>query len=301
MRKKRLYFKFNIHDDDSPILYNCFNCGACGVLTPTILRDLNVFDSSVNKDLVILNSKSKGKHKTHNINKNINKLKNPLAIKTDLNIKKKEYIESRLGIKTNSIELNKLKVVFSLTQFLETNNVYGITTYKNIVNKLDIDSIGFLSSGNEIIIFRDITGANKFRYNKYNIFNEPDIARSFYSIPSDIDITSDKPLNINLAEGVFDILGIYFHLYDKDVENNLYIAVMGASYMNTIKYLIHSGLFGNNITINIYSDSDKDTYYYESLIKEIKPWVNKIRLFYNDKEKDYGVPKEYIELREVRI
>ena len=55
-------------------------------------------------------------------------------------------------------------------------------------------------------------------------------------------------------------------------------------------------MIGDNIVINIFSDSDHDKYFYQNMMNELSPWVEKINLYYNSIGKDYGVPKDKISL-----
>ena len=50
------------------------------------------------------------------------------------------------------------------------------------------------------------------------------------------------------------------------------------------------------------NELDEEAYdYYKKMIVGISPFVNDIRLFYNDIGKDYGVKKEEIKLKEIMI
>ena len=193
-------------------------------------------------------------------------------------------------------ELQKLKVVFSLEQLLSINKIDQITTTNIRANLLNDDYVGFLSVRNEFVIFRDITNKNKLRYDKYSVVPSIDNTRKFYTIPNQIDMLSNEPIYINLAEGTFDILGIYYHIKNQNLKNQVYAAVCGAAYTSVIKYFISLGLVGDNININIFSDADKDYYWYSKMIKELSPFVNSINIYYNTKEKDYGVHKDQIDL-----
>jgi hypothetical protein len=76
----------------------------------------------------------------------------------------------------------------------------------------------------------------------------------------------------------------------------IYSAVCGSGYISVLKYFIQMGIFGN-VTINIYSDKDRQPTFYNKLgIDEIKEWVDKINIFYNEKGKDFGVRKDEIKV-----
>lgn len=294
-RKTRFYVYIN-HNDDSPMLYNCFNCQASGILTPKVLRTFDINDLSLNSELTTFNNTiSKQVKKSLKVKLDRLDLKVPLPKNTKLNVMKKHYIEDRLGIKLTIDDLQRFKVIFSLEDFLKLNKIENVTCKPNRARRLNDDYVGFLSSGNEYIIYRDITGMNKLRYDKYRVIEDNIDPKKFYTIPTSIDIMSTEPIIINMAEGVFDILGVYYHV-KKQNDNEIYVAICDSEYASVIKYFIGTGLIGPNIIINIFSDSDHEPYFYKHMIDELSIWVGKINLFYNSKSKDYGVTSEMIEL-----
>lgn len=302
LTKRRLYIKMNMGNDDLPILYNCFNCGASGVLTPSILRTLKIHDLQLNSSLVSYNNRT-----INSFNKKMGIVDNnisfiiPRPLNTPSNIKKKKYIEERLGISISAQELVELKTIFSFEQFLKENNIDSLTVKNSRAIELNNDYVGFLTAKNEFINFRDITNKYKLRYDKYSIYRNLDNTRKFYTIPTCIDLLSNEPININLAEGVFDIFGVYFHIFNKNKTNNVYAAICGSAYVNVIKYFIQLGIMGDNVTINIFSDSDHPPYFYKGLKKELSMWVKEINLYYNELSKDFGVPKDQIQLISKKI
>lgn len=295
-RKTRFYIQTNLNNDN-PILYNCFNCGASGILTPSILRSFEINDLKLNSDLIVFNKQAQKRfNKIYNIKDNKNGYKVPIGRKGTIDEIKKKYLEDRLGLSFTFEELQQLKVIFSLEQFLIHNKIEEVTTNSERANLLNNDYVGFLTIRNEFIIYRDITNNNKLRYDKYSIIKSFDNTRKFYTIPNNIDLLTDETIHINLAEGTFDILGIFYHVKNQKIKNQIYAAVCGSAYTSVIKYFLSLGLVGDNIIINIYSDADKDYYWYKKMIEELSPFVKEINLFYNTKSKDYGVPKNEIEL-----
>lgn len=294
-RKTRFYVQINA-DNDVPMLYNCFNCGASGIITPSVLRTFEINDLNLNSNLLSYN-KSISKKIKKNINSKINRLNLsvPVPKNTELNRMKLKYIENRLGIKLTIDDIQRFKIIFSLEQFLSTNKINEVTCKPDRARRLNEDYVGFLTSSNDHIIYRDITGKNKMRYDKYTIIPEIDNSKKFYTIPKTIDIVSNKPVIINMAEGVFDILGIYYNV-KKQNDDEIYVAICDSSYIPVIKYFLSLGLVGDNIIINIFSDSDHQPYFYKNLFSELSVWVKKINLFYNNKSKDFGVPKSEIEI-----
>lgn len=295
-RKTRFYVQTNLNND-RPILYNCFNCGVNGILTPSVLRTFDVNDLQLNSSLITFNkSIHKRIGKILNVKDNKFNYRVPIGRKGTSDEIKKKYIEDRLGIPFTFEELQKLKVIFSLEQLLSVNKIDTITTSATRANTLNDDYVGFLSVRNEFVVFRDITDRNKLRYDKYSIMPSIDNTRKFYTIPNQIDMMTTEPIYINLAEGTFDILGVFYHIKQQELKNQIYAAVCGSAYTSVVKYFISLGLVGDNIHVNIYSDSDKDYYWYSRMINELSPFVKSIKIYYNSKAKDYGVHKDKIDL-----
>lgn len=303
--KKRLYIKIDLNNDNEPILYNCFNCGISGIVTPKVLREIGSANNlDINSSLTRFNNKI---IKNSPIYKSRNgKLNYKIKPYEDnkLNIIKKGYLEKRLGIKLTFKELEDYKVVLGLKDFLIYNNIETITRDVNTCMNLDKFYIGFLTSFNEFIIMRNITKKEDIRrYEVYSIHKTIDNAHRFYTIPTDIDILTTDTIEINIAEGVIDILGIYNHIYNKNKKNKIFIAVCGSGYNSVINHVLNLGIVGDNVILNIYSDIDKDLKFFEKVIriKQYRTWVKEINIFYNEKSKDYGVTKDEISLRKFRI
>lgn len=296
INKARFYMRINTNDE-SPIVYYCHNCGETGLLKPETLRSMGIFDMNINSRLTTFNKKSiKSIRRKYGLKKSKLRIKIPHPTDTLLNREKLKYIENRLGVQLNYDILVKFKTIFSLIEFAKRNNLESLTVKKDRAIRLNNDYVGFLTTNNEFINYRDITNKNKLRYDKYTIIPELPDTLKFYTIPVSIDIMSTDSIYINIAEGVFDILGVFFHLRNKNVENNIYAAVCGSGYMSVIKHFIGLGFIGSNIHINIYSDADKEPYFYKKIYNEISPWVGSISLYYNALEKDFGVPANRIQV-----
>lgn len=299
--KTRFYLKINLNDE-SPIVYNCFNCDSSGILTADVLRSMEIMDRDINARLSKFNKASKKSlYKRLGIKNEKLNVKIPNVTYTLENSAKKKYIESRLGIELTFIELIRLKCIFSLRDFLLANNVERLTVNPERAKRLNSDYVGFLTMQNEYINFRDTTGRNKLRYDKYAILEKMVDAVKMYTIPSKVDVLTTDEITINIAEGMFDVLGIFYNINNKNTKNQIYTAVCGSGYMNVIKHFIRLGFIGKNITIKIFSDSDKDTYFYRKTIEYAKQFVGRVYLIYNTLEKDYGVPKDQIYLKVLKM
>lgn len=299
--KKRLYFRINT-TDESPILYCCHNCGSSGILTSDVLRTLNIRDISLAGKLTKFNKESIGRIKAkYGLKDKKLDVKVPVARYTTQYLNKKKYIEDRLGVDMTFDELVALKCIFSLHDFANVNKIDRLTVDRNRAIRLERDYVGFLTMNNEYINFRDTTNSNKLRYDKYTIIPELIDTVKMCAIPTSVEVLTTESITINIAEGVFDMLGIYYNVEDKKTKNTIYVAVCGSGYMNVVKHFIKLGFIGSNITINIYSDSDKDPYFHKKVIEYARQWVGKVNLIYNNLASDCGVPKEKIQLRYVPI
>lgn len=283
-----------------PLVYHCFINECSGIVTPDFLRSKDIYDTELENILNIFNSSYASMKNEDKKKYFINKKKKDLIIPdikdSELSFYKLKYMIYRLGIRFTYEDMKNLKVVFSLKDFLEVNQIYPNLKYNKYLDLIDHDYLGFVSNSSEYIVFRNTRISDNLRYIKYNIFNQDDTSDIMYTIPTTANLF-DNTINLNICEGPFDALGIYYHLYNKNRYNNIYCACCGSGYVAAIKNIIRKGFIGN-LKVNIYSDADKTPKYYNQikLVKEIAPWVKSIDLYYNQLSKDYGVHANQIEL-----
>lgn len=291
-----------------PMMFHCFKCEMSGILNSEVLHMLGIHDLQINSRLKSYNNSlpKTSKNGFRNIKTN-DILLNVPRYNPDTDSLKKKYLEERLGCSFTPEELQNLKVIFNLGNFIKENKIKNLTCKKEVAQSLHEDFIGFLTAKNEFINFRDTTGKyrKKNRYYKYNIFNSLDNTKKFYTIPNMIDVMTTKDINIVLAEGVFDIISIYANIFNRETKNMIYAAMCSSGYTNVIKYFLQLGFIGENIHIHIFSDSDRDLNFYRKTIlsQGISNWVGDITIYYNmvDGEKDYGVPKDRIKLSKRKL
>ena len=288
---------------DDIILYRCLKCNVSGIVDETVLSELDIFfDQDSLEKLRVYNKKSMRlrrvsdtEHERYNI---------PLPSNTISNQNKLNYLNKRLGVELDSQQVKDLKILLSLSDFLRENQLIpgenGILEYTNfsMLQLLERDYIGFLSCNNNRIVFRDITGKNKYRYYKV-IINEKNLnGDSFFSLPFHIPLVYTNDVNIHIAEGPFDILSIKENLV-QSTENNFYYAICGFGGSVILRYLIQMGV-NTGLNLHIYCDADKPDYVQKKqwLYKQpyLSEWVDHIYLHRNvfSKEKDYGVPLQRI-------
>lgn len=298
-------------DDNFPMVYHCFKCEASGIVNDEFIDVMNLDDGDLKSNIITLNktSDNMASHKfIYGDDTNIVfDYKRPDIIRGP----KTEYIEKRLRCNISDSDLSKLKVITSLKEFLKLNKIKEAPLDIYSLNRLEDHYVGFLSFGNSYIMFRDISGKEKFRWVKYPITTESNKARAFYSIESEINVFSENKIKINLAEGVLDIASCFLNLKNND-SNTINIAVCGKHYLSILKKLLDMGLVGENIEVNIYADNDKKfnnnknnkpttVEYFKKILYSYEHLYGRVNVFYNTIEKDIGVPLDRISLKKYKI
>lgn len=297
------HVKIDLDDDDMPLIYHCFRCDESGILNSDILRSLGIFDIELNSKVKSYNKHAIKKGNKKGLTRYSKKMSVVLPYPKNLELAeiKRDYINNRLGTDFSIEQLVALKIVLNFADYVRENEITQLKMYKSFINTLHYDYVGFISTNNDFIQFRDTTNKNKYRYYNYNVYNLIDKSRNFYSIPNKIDLMTSEPVEIILSEGIFDILGVFSHIYKFDLKNKVYSAVCGCGFLSVVKYYLRRGLFGNNVTISIFSDQDKPPSFFTQLNQELKDWVKEINLYYNCKSKDCGVRPEKIEIVKKKI
>lgn len=284
--------------------YNCFRCGAHGCISDETI-DLMGGYQELRQHILVLNSKSKSVDRKQELEED-KLLYFDYKVPTPVRNKKIEYIENRMGLSLGEGDLRDLKIITSLYDFVSENNITKFPFENYYLNALEDHYVGFLSNGNSHILFRDITDKEHKPWLKYPISKESLRNTVFYSIANMVNPYSADELTINLSEGVFDCIGIAYHLKMKR-SNCMNIAVAGKKYDLMIYRLIQLGLVGSNITLNVFSDNDSKygnkennfhttMNYYKKALKKYIPLFKKINIYYNVKAKDFGYPKSKISL-----
>lgn len=296
-------FSINIDPKSENFLrYQCFraSCLSKGIVNEEFLSMLGFSRyENVSEIFRFNNSKTKkigGKY--------ISKYKKELVYctsdKTKVNDAKLKYINKRLGLNLDYSDLEELKIILNLNDLIDYNKIKindpkKLYYYDNLSNY----GISFISAYNDYVIVRDVSKSNKLkrRYINLNIFDNYDNVTKMYCIPTTIDLLSPEPVVINVAEGVFDIIGIYKNFnIDREYTNQIFIAACGAGIINSITHYIKQyGII--NAKINIFSDADVPIDKYKKMDK-IKKYLlkPKITVYYNKIGKDFGLPPNEIDL-----
>ena len=304
-RHGHLYIHIDINDND-PIVYHCFKCESSGIVNNEFFTIIGLDNNDIKASFSKYKSKS---------NK-FKKLYESSVIYFDYKIpeitdkSKIKYIEDRLSCKISDDDIRKTKIITSLKSFLNFNNIKEVTLPINYLRNIEDHYIGFLSFGNSHILFRDMSGKEKYKWIKYPITKESKMNKIFYSIENSIDIFSNEPIIINLAEGVLDTLSIYKNLGYND-SNSINISVCGKRYVGVLETLVDMGIIGDNVTVNIFADNDevynkKNTApttpkYFGYVLRRIKYLYKEVNIYYNLLDKDVGVSRNNIKLKKFKI
>lgn len=294
-RSSHLYIKLDVLDGE-PHTYYCQRCNAKGIVNTSFLKQLKIYDTDLSTKLAY-NLKIASKNNKQKIKylKKAN-LEIPECSVDKLSLYKLKYINDRLGTNLQLNDLKRFKIFLHLYDLLNLNNITYLTCKDSLGDILDKNFLGFVSYDNNYAIMRNLSKKvmENTRYYNYNIMNNYDNTKRFYIIPTKINVLEPE-INIVIAEGIFDILGIY-HNIEKEHDNTLFIAVCGTGYNLVIHEIAKMGFL--NMNIKFYSDSDQSINLYKKIKKDFQFLHNqRLEVIYNKKAKDFGVTPDLIDLK----
>lgn len=298
----------SLPDDNNVMLHNCYKCNTGGIVTHNKLLEWGAYDdpeilvklSKYNKYVLSLTKNKKY------IDKDIYRLNNNYITDNELSRAKLNYINNRIGTNLLYDDLLKNKIVLNLRDLLESNNIDKITRSINIINELDISFLGFISQDNAFLNMRNLRKGKvskpiDLRYINYNIFGKFDNTLRYYTLPTDIDLLNPEKIKLNIAEGPFDILSIYYNLRNKQ-GHSIYSSILGSSYRSIIMYFI-TNMKLINLEVHMYIDNDVR----DNVIYDIKKILSIYQIpFYlhrniKSREKDFGVSIDKIQEQITKI
>lgn len=286
---------------DNLIVYNCFKCPAKGIVDGKFLRDMGCYDPNIMVLCQEQNQKAMGSNSSKFNSLRTARYVGDSIIPVDLNdfsIKKLNYLSNRFGVSFNAYDASRFKIILSLKDFLNTNGITNYTRHPDMINLIDKFFIGFLSMDNRYIVFRRLIPEGKlpkyidYRYLNYDVYGLLTEGMKYYTIPNIIDL--NRPLDIHIAEGVFDIMSIYMNIAPLGT-NGIFSAICGKSYLALVRYfIVNYGFSGFNL--HLYPDSDIGNNQMEYIKEDIKPFNIKVFVHRNvsEGEKDYGVSRDKI-------
>ena len=288
--------------EGQPLIYHCWICEDSGIVDTNFMNLLDIDNNELMNQVNLYNKASmKRKDNSFKIYKEDRIYNFPQISDTENHRAKLGYMIDRLGVPFTYETIEALRIVFSLEDYLTLNKVRWNPKYKKSMYYLNRDYIGFVSTTKDLVNLRCIQADPKIRYIKYPLYENQVGSEQMYVIPTMADMFNPE-IDLHLAEGPFDILGVLFHVRKANIRNQIYAAIGGSGYQKAIRYFLRKG-FLTNMNLWIYSDSDKSIHFYDRLIKRYRSWLKSIHIIYNTYkgEKDFGVPKSRIKPKEYKL
>lgn len=293
--KGHLYVQVRFKENEKP-WYKCHKCGMFGYIDEYFLSKYGIFDddlNTMNKRHNYVAGKNFGS--TGLKNNNIKPLKLCYPLNTSESIAKIKYVENRLNIKITKADIIKYKMIINFKHFLKCNDITSFT--RKDIDFIDKYYIGFLTSYNEFINFRIIDDNLIDQYHpksiNYNIFDLSDNTKKFITLKRNKKIDMMDDVELVTAEGMFDLLGIYNHVYKRNEGNRIFVANNGMSQYNTVRHYNKLGFLFSDL--KIFADKGVTMDYYRDMIKKLDyHFHGNTTVIYNrfQGEKDFGVPLE---------
>ena len=295
-----MYIAIPQADDEVSWAY-CHKCQMHVVMSPYILTKWGLYSTEASKYLAEHNKQCYSAPKNRKyLDRDIYRLSNNFVTDCRESELKLKYINNRLGTNIDYAEALSKKIVLNLGDVLGSNYITEYTRDPGIVKQMNDYFVGFISSDNAFVNMRKIVrdgivykSIDK-RYIRYNIFGKYDNTEKFYIIPTQVNVASPERLKINVAEGEFDALSVYYNLR-KD-PSQVYMAIGGSGYVGLMRYIL-TKLRLYYIELHLYPDNDKTGLKELDYIKELLyPYGIPIYVHRNvkDKEKDFGVTPDRI-------
>ena len=196
-----------------------------------------------------------------------------------------KYLKARIGCDFTPDEMIALRIIADQRSFIEKYNIRNIEVVPNVIT--------FITADGNTLCYRNLIENDSFRWLKKKVY--PKYESCPYTIRSSIDTLSDEPIVVVMAEGIFDVIGVYKNVTSSA---NLYAASLGKDYSSVIRWMISKGIFGKNVSICIYSDNDVPISKLRGMLRRYRWIFGQISVIFNDAGHDFGVPKDQIILRD---
>lgn len=263
----------------------CQRCNHSGYVNKKFLNTIGIDNEGINISLSRSNKRiAEDNPRLFKKQVSFPKLSLTEALKTSI-----DYMRIRFNVQIGGRELtDNFKFILDVNKFLDENNFQRNEDYT--------DFIGFLSYDNTHLNLRNKYDG-KYRYKILKIL-ESESASKIYIKPDKINI--QKHCRVFITEGVLDLFGLYEYLKYNNVnlENSLFIAVNGKGYKFIDDVLIGSGVLNCEFFYALDNDVP-DSFIKEILLNTKLMKRRKYTIIRNSlpDEKDFGVPKEYIRIK----
>jgi len=288
-------------DDTKPFFYYCQLCHSTGVIDHKKLMEWGLYDQEVNMGIIQHNKVMFSRKENYKfVDRLVYNLKNYMISDNELSQMKLKYINNRLGLNLTYEDLFKNKIILNLYDLLRSNNITELSRDQRITDELDRSFIGFISQDNAFINMRNLRVGKVYksidkRYVNYNIFNKFNNTQRFFTLPTNIDLTVPQRIKLNIAEGPFDILSVFFNLKNQE-SHSIYSAIIGSGYLNILRHFIITMKL-IYIEVHLYIDNDIENYVIQNVCNLLEMYRIPLYIHRNNfpGEKDFGVRIEKID------
>jgi len=297
-------------DDEECVVWRCVRCDTSGFVTPQFIRNLKITNdiairfahkNSINASKIYKKVKTSitGPSKFRDI-------LIPITDDTE-SIEKLEYVQDRLGVKISLQDaVNRYKMILNLEELWKCNHWMKMQENPQMMRMLADYGVGFLSIDKSKIIFRDVYGWNwSKRYFNYNIHGYIPDSSSIYTISKNINLLSTN-MEVIIAEGILDVMGIALNILPAGWENNQNLFIInaaGKSYVKSINLVRSYGFLDFNL--RIFTDNDVNNGFFIKIKKRdpilYRKKIEINRNIFSKKENDFGLPLHKIKLQRGRI
>ena len=194
---------------------------------------------------------------------------------------KEMYIKERLKF-SNTSSLMIPGLIYDVDSFIQMNKIPVGETLFRLKDYLQSNFVGFLTSNNSTVMFRNIDHSQSMKFFKLKI--QQNNFLDYYKL-----IANNKnSKKIVLAEGIFDIFTE--HIFDTlNLKNDvfLYASALSSKYIALIQSIIfHEQIFKPDVIILSDRGIGKD--YYKKMKKFNPHIINTLTVYYNKSGKDFN-------------
>lgn len=272
-RKNHYHIRI-VFEDDSSVRQNCFKCNVHGVVDD---RFLECYGIEWNGYI------PKGKLSRKIVDGNVD-LKNYDIINYDTN---PEYIERCMGYIKERVGVYPSKDDLRVFNIVGDPKMYATLFLNGEIHEPE-KKCWFLCS-NGMLAGRDVV-KKKDGWEKF-VGSTKLTGHAVYTTKNDFN--THEIINVCICEGIMDAIGLY---YNGNIDNGLFIAVLGRDYMSGVRHVLNNGIYGDSVCIRIYKDSDVDNV---RIDRSLCQFFKSVNVYMNSIGKDFGVKPDEIDI--VRI
>lgn len=265
--------------DDTPVLYNCFKCNSSGIVNKKFLEYYDIEDIKIPRGTISRRKIDSPEVSETNQSIWVNENDNISSVC--------EYINRKVGHYPTLPELQYFQFVGNPEDYAK---IY-LDESPSVRKRTLFDNRHWFRLTNGNITGRSDDDNNFRLWHKYN--SSITKGRGIYNIRIPFDLY--KPINVCISEGIMDVIGLYYNYFRN---NNIYLAVLGKDYEYGLQHLINMGIFGDNVNIKIFKDSDvnlKDI----RINSNVEKLFGKIDIYQNLIDKDYGVLPDKLDIQKI--